>query len=185
MLNSEANVHDRPRRVIVVRGDITRLAVDAIVNAANERMLGGGGVDGAIHRAAGPRLLEACRAIPEVRPGVRCPTGDSRITPGFDLAAQYVIHTVGPVWRGGDRGEADLLSRCYRSALALAATHRLRSIAFPAISCGIYGYPLDEAAAIAVRETRTFDDESRTLEDIMLVAFDEQVLAALTRAAGE
>src|SRR5436189_6166415 len=97
-------------------GDITRLEVDAIVNAANERMLGGGGVDGAIHRAAGPRLLQACRAVPEVRPGVRCPTGEARITPGFDLAAKYVIHTVGPVWRGGSAGEQTLLPPCYRAA---------------------------------------------------------------------
>src|SRR5215216_5585529 len=107
-------------RIDIVRGDITTLDVDAIVNAANEGMLGGGGVDGAIHRAAGPRLLDACRAVPEVRPGVRCPTGESRITPGFDLAARHVIHTVGPVWHGGGRGEAELLASCYRSALALA-----------------------------------------------------------------
>src|SRR6186997_237953 len=109
----------------VIQGDITTLDVDAIVNAANERMLGGGGVDGAIHRAAGPELLEACRRVPEVRPGVRCPTGQSRITPGFRLPARFVIHTAGPVWRGGSCGEADLLASCYRSALALADEHRL------------------------------------------------------------
>src|SRR6186713_2451241 len=105
-------------RIAIIRADITSLAVDAIVNAANERMLGGGGVDGAIHRAAGPRLLEACRAVEEVRPGVRCPTGEARITPGFDLAARFVIHTVGPVWRGGHAEEPALLAACYRSVMA-------------------------------------------------------------------
>src|SRR5690348_15507490 len=125
--------------------DITRLAVDAIVNAANERMLGGGGVDGAIHRAAGPRLLEACRAVPEIRPGVRCPTGEARITPAFDLPARHVIHTVGPVWSGGNSNEDELLANCYRNSLALMLQHRLRSIAFPAISTGVYRFPLDRA----------------------------------------
>src|SRR5688572_3091798 len=121
-------------RIEVVQGDITTLDVDAIVNAANERMLGGGGVDGAIHRAAGPQLLEACRDVPEVRPGVRCPTGEARMTPGFRLPAHYVIHTVGPVWRGGTHGEPGLLASCYRNSLALARQHGIRSIAFPAIS---------------------------------------------------
>ena len=134
----------------VVRGDITQLDVDAIVNAANERMLGGGGVDGAIHRAAGHQLYEACLAVPEVRPDVRCPTGQSRITPGFDLRARYVIHTVGPVWRGGLRGEPALLASCYRTALGLASEHSLASIAFPAISTGIYSFPADRAARIAI-----------------------------------
>jgi O-acetyl-ADP-ribose deacetylase (regulator of RNase III) len=161
----------------IVRGDITTLDVDAIVNAANERMLGGGGVDGAIHRAAGRALYEACLAIPEVRPGVRCPTGQSRITPGFNLAARHVIHTVGPVWRGGDHGEPELLASCYRTALALARQHQARSIAFPAISCGVYGYPLDEAAAIAVRETRACE---HAFDRISLVAFDPDVHEALT-----
>jgi O-acetyl-ADP-ribose deacetylase (regulator of RNase III) len=163
----------------VVAGDITRLDVDAIVNAANERMLGGGGVDGAIHRAAGPQLYEACLAVPEVRPGVRCPTGQSRITPGFNLKARYVIHTVGPVWRGGGEGEADLLASCYGSALELARQHQIRSIAFPAISCGIYGYPIDQAAAIAVRETR---GRERDFDRILLVGFDNDVQHALSRA---
>src|SRR5688572_16092266 len=120
------------RGVEVVRGDITTLDVDAIVNAANEGMLGGGGVDGAIHRAAGPELLAACRAVAEVRPGVRCPAGEARITPGFRLPARYVIHTAGPIWQGGTHGEANLLAGCYRNSLALARAHRLRSIAFPA-----------------------------------------------------
>jgi O-acetyl-ADP-ribose deacetylase (regulator of RNase III) len=163
-------------QIEVFQGDITTIAVDAIVNAANERMLGGGGVDGAIHLAAGPELLEACRAIPEVRPGVRCPTGEARITPGFHLAARLVIHTVGPVWRGGRHGEPELLARCYRSSLALARERGLRSIAFPAISCGIYGYPIDDAAAIAVREVRAFAGRA------LLVAFDEEVHAALCHA---
>jgi O-acetyl-ADP-ribose deacetylase (regulator of RNase III) len=169
-------------RVTVARADITRLAVDAIVNAANERMLGGGGVDGAIHRAAGPQLLEACQSVPEVRPGVRCPTGESRITPGFLLPARYVIHTAGPVWRGGGAGEAELLARCYRSALALAAGHGLCSIAFPAISCGVYGYPLQAAASVAVGEVRAFGATDSPIETVMLVAFDEGVLAALAGA---
>ena len=134
--------------LVLSRGDITKLDVDAIVNAANELMLGGGGVDGAIHRAAGPELLTACRAVPEVRPGVRCPTGEARITPGFQLAARHVIHTVGPVYRGPS--SAPLLRSAYRSSLALANEHSLKSIAFPAISCGVYGYPLSAAAEIAL-----------------------------------
>ena len=164
----------------IIQSDITTLDVDAIVNAANERMLGGGGVDGAIHRAAGPELLDACRLVPEVRPGVRCPTGESRITPGFRLRARYVIHTAGPVWHGGDRGEPELLASCYRSALALAGTHRLQSIAFPAISCGVYGYPLEEAAGIAVREVRAFGREQPVR--VLLVAFDRMVLDAFRKA---
>src|SRR3954471_5914887 len=123
-----------PMHIEAIQADITTLAVEAIVNAANERMLGGGGVDGAIHRAAGPELVEACRQVPEVRPGVRCPTGEARITPGFRLPARYVIHTVGPVWRGGTENEPALLAACYRSSLVLAARHGLTSVAFPAIS---------------------------------------------------
>ena len=138
----------------VRRADITTVAVDAIVNAANESLLGGGGVDGAIHRAAGPALLAACRALPEVRPGVRCPTGAARITPGFALPATWVIHTVGPVWRGGDSGEPALLAACYRESLRLAAAERVASLAFPAISCGVYGYPAELASRVAVRAVR-------------------------------
>ena len=166
--------------VEVVRADITTLDVDAIVNAANERMLGGGGVDGAIHRAAGPELLAACRQIPEVRPGVRCPTGEARLTPGFRLAARYVIHTVGPVWRGGSHGEARLLASCYRSALALAGTAGLRSIAFPAISCGVYGYPMDAAATIAVREVRALVATGESPRHVLLVAYDHETYGVLT-----
>jgi O-acetyl-ADP-ribose deacetylase len=138
----------------VLEADITTLALDAIVNAANETLMGGGGVDGAIHRAAGPELLVACRAIPEVRAHVRCPTGEARITPGFRLPARFVIHTVGPVWRGGGDGEPELLARCYRNSLDLAANNGIETIAFPAISCGVYGYPIDQAVPIAVREAR-------------------------------
>lgn len=134
----------------VIHVDITRSRSDAIVNAANPSLLGGGGVDGAIHRAAGPALLQACRALPESAPNVRCPTGEARITPGFALPARYVIHTVGPVWQGGQRSEAALLERCHRQCMQLLREYGLRSIAFPAISCGVYGYPADQAAAIAL-----------------------------------
>ncbi len=133
----------------IVIADITTLHVDAIVNAANASLLGGGGVDGAIHRAAGPALLQACRQLPSVRPGVRCPTGEARITPGFALPAAHVIHTVGPVWQGGTQGEARLLASCHANAMRLLREHGLRTIAFPAISCGVYGYPVAQAAAVA------------------------------------
>jgi len=140
--------------ISVITADITTLAVDAVINAANETLLGGGGVDGAIHRAAGPALLAACRALPQVSPGVRCPTGEARITPGFALPAAWVIHTVGPVWHGGSCGEAALLESCHRNALHLAHELGLRRIAFPAISCGVYGYPAPLAAAVALRTLR-------------------------------
>ncbi len=143
-------------KIKIVKGDITTLAVDAIVNAANQVMLGGGGVDGAIHRAAGRELYEACLKVPEVRPGVRCPTGEARITPGFKLPAKFVIHTVGPVYRDGQHGEPEKLAACYRNSLALAAENGCKSIAFPCISTGVYGYPIDDAAKIAVREVRAF-----------------------------
>ena len=167
-------------QIQVTEGDITRLEVDAVVNAANERMLGGGGVDGAIHRAAGPRLHEACRLVPEVRPGVRCPTGEARITPGFDLPAKFVIHTVGPVWRGGQSGEDELLASCYRASLELAERHSIRSIAFPAISCGAYGYPLERAAAIAAQSVRRW--ASQASARVMLVAIDPKTRAILENA---
>ena len=158
-------------RLRIVRADITGLRVDAIVNAANEAMLGGGGVDGAIHRAGGPKLLAACRGVPEVRPGVRCPTGEARITPGFDLPAAWVIHTVGPVWRGGRSGEPDLLASCYRRSLALAAEHDIATIAFPAISCGVYGYPIRLACRVAVGEVRRFLMKYDIPKQVLLTAF--------------
>jgi len=145
----------------IIQGDITTLAVDAIVNAANQVMLGGGGVDGAIHDAAGPELYEACLKVPEVRPGVRCPTGEARITPGFKLPAKFVIHTVGPVYRDGNHGEPEKLAACYRNSLALAAENGCKSIAFPCISTGVYGYPKEAAAQIAVREVENFLAQSR------------------------
>jgi len=165
----------------IVEADITTLDVDAIVNAANDSLLGGGGVDGAIHRAAGPELLEACRAIPR-RGGARCPTGEARITPGFRLPARWVIHTVGPVWRGGAHGEADLLAACYRTTLALAHRHAIATIAFPAISCGAYGYPLELAVAIAVREARAVASLPGPLERVVFACFDARALDAYAGA---
>ena len=151
--------------------DITRLAVDAVVNAANNSLLGGGGVDGAIHRAAGPELLAECRGLGG------CATGDAKITGGHGLRARHVIHTVGPVWRGGSHGEAELLASCYRRSLQLARGHALRSVAFPAISCGVYGYPLQQACAIAVREcARPHQRASGPLE-IVFALFDDDALA--------
>lgn len=165
-------------KIEVVRGDITRLEVDAIVNAANEQMLGGGGVDGAIHRAAGPELLEACRAFPTVKSNVRCPTGKSRITPGFRLPARFVIHTVGPIWRGGYENERDQLASCYRSALWIAICAGVRTIAFPAISCGVYRFPLDEAADISLKTIRTTLDADAPIDRVSLVAFDDAIFDA-------
>lgn len=158
------------------RGDITKLDVDAIVNAANSSLLGGGGVDGAIHRAAGPELVAECRLIGG------CPTGEARITRGYRLPARRVIHTVGPVWRGGTHGEPELLASCYRNSLALAAKNGVRSIAFPAISCGIYGYPFEPAAEIAVRETRAFVDAHPEIEQVLFVCFDDGCVRAYERA---
>lgn len=150
----------------VHQGDITKLQVDAIVNAANETLLGGGGVDGAIHRAAGPKLLDECREIGG------CPTGEARITGGYDLPAKFVIHTVGPVWHGGGQGEAELLANCYRNSLKLAAENDVRTIAFPAISCGVYGYPLEEAIKIAHHEALAFLNHQKLPEMVTFCCFD-------------
>lgn len=166
----------------VVTGDITRISVDVIVNAANERMLGGGGVDGAIHAAAGPELLEACRAVAEVRPGVRCPTGEARLTPAFRLPARFVVHTAGPIWRGGQQGESELLASCYRESLKLAQAHGAKSIAFPAISTGVFSYPLQAASEIAARECDAFLALHPSFEKILLVAFRERDAGVLRRA---
>lgn len=167
----------------IIRGDITGLQVEAIVNAANESLLGGGGVDGAIHRAAGPKLLDACRALSEVRPGVRCPTGEARITAGFDLPARFVIHTVGPVWRGGEHGEPESLAACHRNTLALARGHHIDSLAFPAISCGVYGYPRDAAAGVALAVLGEEQHRARTPHRIVLCAFDTGMAKAWRHAA--
>jgi O-acetyl-ADP-ribose deacetylase (regulator of RNase III) len=172
-------------RITVVEADITRLPADAIVNAANERLLGGGGVDGAIHRAAGPGLLDECRQLPEVRPGVRCPTGEARITAGHGLPAKHVIHTVGPVWHGGTCGEDDALAACYRNSLALAAQHGLETIAFPAISTGVYGFPIDRAARIAVREVGQFLRSNESIRQVQLVCFGFEALDAFAEALDE
>src|SRR5438876_6144791 len=152
-------------RIEVVEGDITKQRVDAIVNAANTTLLGGGGVDGAIHRAAGPELLEECRALGG------CPTGQAKITKGYKLPAQWVIHTVGPVWRDGRHGEEELLASCYRNSLALAAQKGARTIAFPSISTGAYGFPMDKAARIAVSEIEKFLERNSSMEKVVLVCF--------------
>ena len=172
-------------KVVLSQADITTMAVDAIVNAANEALLGGGGVDGAIHRAAGPELLEACRRIPEVRPGVRCPTGEVRLTPGFRLKARFVIHTVGPIWAGGGHDEDRLLASCYRHSLDMAAANALRTIAFPAISCGVYAFPVQRAARIAVKEVSDALARGLDLQKVYLVALGVEVHAALAAALAQ
>jgi O-acetyl-ADP-ribose deacetylase len=152
----------------IVRGDITALDVDAIVNAANSSLLGGGGVDGAIHRAAGPELLAECRTLGG------CPPGEAKITRAYRLPARFVIHTVGPVWTGGKRGEGETLANCYRNSLRLAVKNGIRTIAFPAISCGAYGYPVLQAAEIAVETTRTFLEKESPLQKVIFALFDRE-----------
>ncbi len=159
-------------RIEILRGDITHLAVEAIVNAANTSLLGGGGVDGAIHRAAGPELLAECRQLGG------CSTGEARLTRGYRLPARYVLHTVGPVWHGGADGEPKLLANCYRNCFALARAHELRTLAFPAISCGVYGYPIEQAVAIAVRETIAELAANPQLEKVIFACFDPPVYSA-------
>jgi O-acetyl-ADP-ribose deacetylase (regulator of RNase III) len=171
-----------PRRDIeVVLGDLTQQRVDAIVNAANSSLLGGGGVDGAIHRAAGPEMLEACRRLGG------CPTGEARITPGFRLTARWVVHTVGPIWRGGGHGEADLLGSCYRSALALASQPEfgIRTVAFPSISTGAYGYPAEQAAWIALDEVDRWQAARTPFELVRFVCFTPEMVDTYQRAGRE
>jgi O-acetyl-ADP-ribose deacetylase len=165
-------------RVALHQGDITALSVDAIVNAANAALSGGGGVDGAIHRAAGPELLRECRSLG------RCPTGEARITRGYRLRARYVIHAVGPVWQGGDSGEDALLASCYHNALGLAVEHEARSIAFPAISTGIYRFPADRSARIATGEVARFLARDARLERVIFCCFDTATMAHYRRALG-
>jgi O-acetyl-ADP-ribose deacetylase (regulator of RNase III) len=160
----------------VLQGDITRQRVDAIVNAANASLLGGGGVDGAIHRAAGSELLEFCRGLGG------CPTGEARITPGFRLQSRWVIHTVGPVWRGGGDNEDDLLARCYRNSLALAVEHEVRTIAFPQISTGAYEFPLRRAAGIAVATIAEFLSRETRIEEVRCICFNSDSYSAVTEA---
>lgn len=157
-------------KIEIIQGDITRLEVDAIVNAANQSLLGGGGVDGAIHKSAGPELLEECRTLGG------CPTGEARITAGYNLPAHYVIHTVGPVWQGGSQNEDNLLAACYRNSMQLAIEHQLRSIAFPSISTGIYGFPIARASRIALRIIHDIVNNEESAPRVVITCFSEKDL---------
>jgi O-acetyl-ADP-ribose deacetylase (regulator of RNase III) len=170
-------------RLAIIQGDITRQATDAIVNAANSGLMGGGGVDGAIHRAGGPAILEECKQI--IAQQGRLPTGQAVITTGGNLPAKYVIHTVGPIWHGGNEGEAKLLESAYRESLKLAAAHRLASLSFPSISTGAYGYPLAEAAGIALRTAKAFLSGQSTLKEVVFVLFDARIFQAYAAALEE
>jgi len=160
------------RRIDIVRGDITALEVDAIVNAANTTLLGGGGVDGAIHRAAGPELLAECRTLGG------CEPGQAKITRGYGLPARFVIHTVGPIWRGGRHGESETLANCYRNSLQVAVENQIETVAFPAISCGAYGYPIQEAAQIALKTTREFLANADKIDKVLFVLWGEEIYEA-------
>jgi O-acetyl-ADP-ribose deacetylase len=163
------------RKLEVVRGDITKMAVDAIVNAANTTLLGGGGVDGAIHRAAGPELLAECLTLGG------CRSGEAKLTRGYNLPARFVIHAVGPIWRGGDQSEAEALANCYRNSLQLALDYRLKTIAFPAISCGAYRYPVPEAAHIAVQTTTQVLEQHNEIDKVIFVVATDEILEAYQR----
>ncbi len=171
--------NDHPNRLLLVEGDLTQQTVEVIVNAANASLLGGGGVDGAIHRAAGPELLAECRTLGG------CATGQAKLTRGYRLPAKWVIHTVGPVWRGGAQGEPELLASCYRNCFALAEQHGLRTIAFPGISTGVYGYPMELAARIAIGEAKTFLETNSTVEQVRLVCFGRAAREIYQAAARE
>ena len=166
-------------RLEIIQGDITKLEVDAIVNAANKSLLGGGGVDGAIHKAAGPRLLEECMELNG------CATGEAKLTGGYNLPAKYVIHTVGPVWHGGDKKEDELLANCYRNSLSLAWKNGIKTIAFPSISTGAYGFPVQRACRIALREIEAFLMEYKTFEKVVVVCFGQAVYDAYQEALRE
>jgi O-acetyl-ADP-ribose deacetylase len=175
-MDIEMNIEPMIEKIAILKADITSLAIDAIVNAANNSLLGGGGVDGAIHRVAGPELLNECRLLSG------CKTGHAKLTQGYRLPARYVIHTVGSVWNGGDHGERELLASCYRSCFAIAREYGLRSLAFPAISCGIYRFPVDLAVEIAMRETVAELGRNDAIEKVIFACFGDEVYASYQRA---
>lgn len=166
-------------RIEIVKGDITKLQIDAIVNAANSSLLGGGGVDGAIHRAAGSELVQECRLLGS------CKTGKAKITRGYNLPARWIIHTVGPVWRGGLNGEPELLASCYKCSLELAVQQEIETIAFPAISCGIYGYPVDKASQVAIAEIVKFLKGNNTIKKVLFICFSEEIYQAYVQALAQ